>query len=100
MWFDKALVAAELSPMTIRELRHTTASLAVSAGANVKAVQRMLGHASPAMTLDVYTYLLNDDLDHVAHRLDEAVSLALDDVAAPPHPEANSVTMTDRSDAR
>ena len=31
----------------------TAASLAVSAGANVKAVQRMLGHASAAMTLDV-----------------------------------------------
>jgi len=29
------------------------ASLAVSAGANIKAVQRMLGHASAAMTLDV-----------------------------------------------
>jgi integrase len=36
-------------------LRHTAASLAVSAGANVKAVQQMLGHASAAMTLDVYT---------------------------------------------
>lgn len=35
------------------DLRHTTASLAISTGANVKAVQRMLGHASAAMTLDV-----------------------------------------------
>jgi site-specific recombinase XerD len=33
-------------------LRHAGASLAVSAGANVKAVQKMLGHASAAMTLD------------------------------------------------
>jgi hypothetical protein len=50
------------------------ASLAVAAGANVKAVQRMLGHASASMTLDVYAGLLNDDLDDVAHRLDEAVA--------------------------
>jgi integrase len=34
-------------------LRHTAASLAVSAGANVKAVQRMLGHANASMTLDL-----------------------------------------------
>jgi hypothetical protein len=50
-------------------LRHTAASLAVSAGANVKAVQRMLGHASAAMTLDRYADLF-DDLDAVAERLD------------------------------
>lgn len=99
-WFDKALVAAELSPMTIHDLRHTTASLAVSAGANVKAVQRMLGHASAAMTLDVYADLFSDDLDDVAHRLDEAVSLALDDDVTPSHTEANSVTGTDRSAPR
>jgi integrase len=38
--------------VTLHDLRHTAASLAISAGANVKAVQRMLGHASAAMTLD------------------------------------------------
>ena len=31
--------------ITPHDLRHTAASLAVSAGANVKVVQRMLGHA-------------------------------------------------------
>jgi hypothetical protein len=46
----------------------------VAAGANVKAVQRMLGHASASMTLDVYAGLFGDDLDAVANRLDEAVS--------------------------
>jgi hypothetical protein len=30
----------------------------------------MLGHASAAMTLDVYSGLFDDDLDQVAHRLD------------------------------
>jgi integrase len=56
--------------VTIHDLRHTAASLAVSAGANVKAVQRMLGHASAAMTLDVYADLFDDDLDEVAAALD------------------------------
>jgi hypothetical protein len=58
--------------LTIHDLRHTAASLAVSAGANVKAVQRMLGHASAAMTLDTYADLLEDDLDAVASALDQA----------------------------
>lgn len=58
--------------LTLHDLRHSAASLAISAGANVKAVQRMLGHASAAMTLDTYADLFDDDLDAVAVALDEA----------------------------
>jgi integrase len=70
--FDKAASDVGLAGLTPHELRHTAASLAVSAGANVKAVQRMLGHASAAMTLDVYSGLFDDDLDGVAERLNQA----------------------------
>ncbi|MEF3405293.1 site-specific integrase [Agromyces sp. CCNWLW203] len=71
-WFLRALTVAGLERMTIHDLRHTAASLAISSGANVKAVQRMLGHASAAMTLDVYADLFDDDLDAVSEALDEA----------------------------
>lgn len=60
--------------VTPHDLRHTAASLAISSGANVKAVQRMLGHASAAMTLDTYADLFDDDLDAVADALDQAAS--------------------------
>jgi integrase len=60
--------------ITPHDLRHTAASLAVSAGAHVKAVQRMLGHASAAMTLDVYADLFDDDLNSVAAALDAQAS--------------------------
>jgi integrase len=72
--FDRAAKEAGLDGITPHELRHTAASLAVAEGANVKAVQRMLGHASAAMTLDVYADLFEDDLDEVADRLDQAVT--------------------------
>ena len=52
--FDPAARRAGVPGLTPHELRHTAASLAVAAGANIKAVQQMLGHASAAMTLDVY----------------------------------------------
>ena len=52
--------------VTAHALRHTAVSLAISAGANVKVVQRMLGHSSAAMTLDVYADLFESDLDSVA----------------------------------
>jgi integrase len=64
--------------ITPHDLRHTAASLAVSAGANVKAVQRMLGHAKASMTLDVYADLFDEDLDDVAANLDAAIRSAAD----------------------
>ncbi|MGY1669529.1 tyrosine-type recombinase/integrase [Geodermatophilus sp. SYSU D00710] len=70
--FDRAAAAVGLDGLVPHELRHTAASLAVSSGANVKAVQRMLGHASAALTLDTYADLFDDDLDAVADRLDDA----------------------------
>ena len=64
--------------MTLHDLRHTAASLAISAGTNVKAIQRMLGHASAAMTLDTYTDFFDDDLNSVADALDGARTLSID----------------------
>ena len=74
--FAPAARSIGLAGLTPHDLRHTAASLAVQAGANVKAVQRMLGHASAAMTLDIYAGLFGDDLDAVAERLDEAAARA------------------------
>jgi integrase len=76
-WFVGAVRRAmKLDPkfnqITPHDLRHTAASLAISAGANVKAIQRMLGHASAAMTLDTYADLFDDDLDLVADALGRA----------------------------
>jgi integrase len=76
-WFVRALDDAGLERMTIHDLRHTAASLAISSGANVKAVQRMLGHASAAMTLDVYADLFDDDLDSVSTSLNAARAAAI-----------------------
>lgn len=59
---------------TLHDLRHTAASLAISAGANVKAVQTMLGYKSAALTLDTYADLFPDYLEAVADALDAAVA--------------------------
>jgi integrase len=82
--FDPACAAAGLTGITPHDLRHTAASLAVAAGANVKAIQRMLGHASASMTLDVYAGLFADDLDDVAARLDLLIEGGSDDDGSGP----------------
>lgn len=70
-WWEKALDECGISYMSPHDLRHTAASLAISAGANVKALQRMLGHESASVTLDTYAELFDDDLDAVGDALEE-----------------------------
>jgi integrase len=86
--FDPAVRAAGLANVTPHDLRHNAASLAVASGATVKSVQRMLGHASAAMTLDVYAGLFDDDLSALADRMDAAARAAAEArvgaVGAPP----------------
>jgi len=81
-WFWNAVQESrradpDFPEVTPHDLRHTAASIAISSGANPKAVQRMLGHASAAMTLDTYADLFEDDLDAVADRMDEVRSRAV-----------------------
>ena len=65
--FKKAVAAVGgIDGVRLHDLRHTCASLAISAGANVKVVQRLLGHKTAVLTLDRYGHLFPDDLDAVA----------------------------------
>lgn len=82
---------AGLVPLTPHNLRDTAASLAVASGANVKAVQRMLGHASESMTLDAYSGLFDAELDDAAQRMNAAATTALGTWGA----GGGSVTETD-----
>jgi integrase len=77
--FNPAVEAAGLSGrgITPHSLRHTAASLAIAAGADVKVVQNMLGHKDATETLNTYAGLFPDRLDEVATALDVARSSAL-----------------------
>lgn len=70
--FDPAAKEIGVPGLVPHELRRTCASLAISAGANVLAVQKLLGHETAAMTLKVYGHLFNDDLTNVAKALHKA----------------------------
>lgn len=71
--FQKAAAVVEgCAGVRLHDLRHTCASLAISAGANVKVVQRLLGHKTAVLTLDRYGHLFPDDLDAVATAFDTA----------------------------
>jgi integrase len=56
--------------MRLHDLRHTYASLARSAGADMKLPQVTMGHASIMVTAHTYADLYDSDLDRVADALD------------------------------
>ncbi len=56
------------------DLRHTHATLLLQAGVNVKVVSERLGHASAALTLDVYSHVLPDMQQGAAERMEALLS--------------------------
>lgn len=83
--FDTAAEAVGVGGLTPHELRHTCASLAIAAGANVKVLQGLLGHKTATLTLDRYGHLFPDDLGRIADAFDAAAGITADQLrtAAP-----------------
>ena len=54
------------------DLRHTCVSRLVAAGADVKLVQAVAGHANPLITLKRYSHLLDARISEAADRFDPA----------------------------
>jgi integrase len=70
-YFDPAIKAAGVQPFTFHALRDHAATAAIGAGADVKVVQRMLGHVDAAITLNRYAAYMPDAAEAVAQRLHE-----------------------------
>lgn len=54
----------------VHDLRHTYASLARRAGADLRLLQKTMGHASITVTAHIYAGLYDDELDDIASALD------------------------------
>lgn len=67
--FKPLLVRAALPDIRLYDLRHSFATLSLSAGLPVRWVSEQLGHASVAFTLEVYGHLLSDTRDQAADKL-------------------------------
>jgi integrase len=70
---QRAGVNHGLSP---NDLRHYAASFAIGHGADVFSVQRMLGHARPSITLDIYAREWENSAETLAENLDEPIRKA------------------------
>ncbi len=69
-WWSRTCKAAGIdSKWRLHDLRHWTATAAISSGHDIRTVAGRLGHANPAMTMRVYA--------HVVEGADQAVAESL-----------------------
>jgi integrase len=69
----KAWRAADLTPITLHECRHTFASLMIAAGVNAHAIKVYMGHSTIAFTFDRYGHLMPGNGAQAAQLLDAYV---------------------------
>jgi integrase len=75
-WWRRARKAAGIDPAwRLHDLRHWSATVAITSGHDVRTVAGRLGHANPAMTLRVYA--------HAVEAADEALAKTLGRILEP-----------------
>jgi hypothetical protein len=60
--WSAATSAVGVPGFRVHDLRHTAASVWLAAGADPKVVQRVLGHATAAVTMDLYCHMVDANL--------------------------------------
>ena len=71
--FKPLLREASLPNIRLYDLRHTSATLALTVGVAPKVVSEQLGHASAAFTLDTYSHVLPHMQDEAAEKMEAAL---------------------------
>jgi integrase len=76
---EKAITDAGLPHLTWHDLRHIAASALIPEGASVAYLSRVLGHASPAITLSLYAheFARAEHADHRPERMEAAFGALL-----------------------
>lgn len=66
----KSVIEIGRPKLRVHDLRHTYASLSRRAGADLRLLQKAMGHASITVTARTYADLFDDELDEIATALD------------------------------
>ncbi len=74
---DAALSRAGLPHVRVHDLRHSAATMLLTAGGSLRDVQEMLGHSSYSLTADVYAHILDEQRQATAERIDQALGAAI-----------------------
>lgn len=73
-WFKRFQDSHNLPECSIHALRHTTATLLILSGVDIKSVSGRLGHANSGTTVDTYGYYLREADEVVTQTLDNIIN--------------------------
>lgn len=76
--FARFIAGSKLPRIRFHDLRHSHATHLLASGVHPKIAQERLGHATVAITLDLYSHVLPGMQADAASRVDEALRQALD----------------------
>ncbi len=76
--FKKLLIEAGLTHMHFHDLRHSSATILLSMGVNMKVIQEMLGHSDISITLGKYSHLLPSMQQEVVEKWDDEFGVGAD----------------------
>jgi integrase len=71
--WGRILKKAKVRKVRLHDTRHTYASMAVAANVNPKVLQRILGHSSTKMTMDLYSHAQEKDIAAAGATIEAAV---------------------------
>ena len=74
-WFRKFNQAHNLPKVNLHSLRHTNATLMISAGTDIRTVSKRLGHAQTSTTMNIYS--------HAIKSADEAAAETIENIFEP-----------------
>lgn len=72
--FERALEKSRVTKVRFHDLRHTAASLFIEAGVDTLTLQKIMGHSSAAITLDLYGHLYSSSFDRARNGMDRLMS--------------------------
>jgi integrase len=72
-WFNKIIKKYGLKKITFHELRHTSATLLIDQGENVKTLSQRLGHAETSTTMNIYAHSLKRADKSAANKLENLI---------------------------
>ncbi|MEV2909662.1 site-specific integrase [Paenibacillus larvae] len=70
-WWRKFIKRHNLKPVRFHDLRHSSATLLIEAGASMKAIQQRLGHSKHQTTADIYAHVTKKVSRDTAEKFDK-----------------------------
>jgi integrase len=72
--FEPIIKVANVPVIRFHDLRHTAASLMLSRGVSIFIVSKIMGHARPSITSDIYGHLVPGSMSGIGNMMDELIA--------------------------